>query len=270
MQLTVDGKSVFATTGGKPFDPTKPVLICIHGAGGDRTGWMSLARYAAHHGWSVLAPDLPGHGRSAGPALTSIAAMSTWLEGMMVAARVETAALAGHSMGGAIAIETAARLGTRISHVLAIGTAAAIPVGAALLEAARSDPAKAYDMMTQWAHAPAARSTASPSPGLALTNITRAVFSSNPVDVLAVDLSACAAWTTGPDAAKRIPASTHVIAADLDVMTPTKRGRELAALIPGARYTSLPGVGHMIMQEAPHQLIAIAAAALAAPRANAA
>jgi pimeloyl-ACP methyl ester carboxylesterase len=264
MNLTVDTRPVFAATGGKPFDRAKPVIIFIHGAGGDRTGWMSLARWAAHHGWSVLAPDLPGHGRSAGPALTSVAAMSAWIEALMRAAGVERAALAGHSMGGAIAIETAARLGARITHLIPIGTAASIPVGPALLDAAKTAPDRAYVMMTQWAHAPGARTGGHPTPGLWMAGCTMSVFGSNAPDVLAADLAACAAWTTGADAAKRVTAPTHVIAAALDVMTPPKNGKALADMIPSATFTLLPDVGHMIMQEAPDAMLAALRVALAA------
>jgi pimeloyl-ACP methyl ester carboxylesterase len=265
MTLTVDGKTVFAATGGRPFDPAKPAIIFLHGAGGDRTVWMSLARWAAHHGWSVLAPDLPGHGRSDGPALTSIAAMSAWVEALMRAVKIERAALAGHSMGGAIAIETAARLGNRVTHLVPIGTAATIAVGPALLEAAKTAPVKAYDMMTEWALAPASRMGRNPAPGMWMAGGVRSVFGVNADDVLYADLAACAAWTTGPEAAKRIVSPTHVIAAERDIMTAAKKGRELAGLIPGASFTLLPAVGHMIMQEAPDAVLAALRTALAAP-----
>jgi pimeloyl-ACP methyl ester carboxylesterase len=266
MTLIVDGKAVFAATGGRPFDAAKPVVIFLHGAGGDRTVWMSLARWAAYHGWSVLAPDLPGHGRSAGAALTSLAAMSAWVEALMGSAKIERCALAGHSMGGAIALETAARLGNRITHLVPIGTAATIAVGPALLDAAKAAPAKAYDMMTEWALAPASRMGRNPTPGLWMAGAVRRSFYVNADDVLHTDLAACAAWTTGPDAAKRVVSPTHVIAAERDIMTSPKKGRDLANLIPGATFTQLAGVGHMIMHEAPDAVLAELRVALASPK----
>ena len=72
MELTVDGKRVFASTGGRAFDAAEPAVVFIHGAGFDHTAWPLQARYFAHHGRAVLALDLPGHGRSEGPALASI------------------------------------------------------------------------------------------------------------------------------------------------------------------------------------------------------
>ena len=109
MKLAVDGRAVFATTGGTDFDPAKPAVVFLHGAGFDRTAWRLQTRWFAHHERSVLAIDFPAHGRSAGPALESIAAMAEWTAALIEAAGFKNAALVGHSMGGLVAIETAAR-----------------------------------------------------------------------------------------------------------------------------------------------------------------
>src|SRR5690554_4949453 len=117
MDLTVDGKRVYAATGGRPFDRSAPAVIFIHGAGQDHTNWQLPARWFAWHGHSVLAVDLPGHGRSDGPALESVASATGWMERLMAAAGLETAAIAGHSFGAAIALETAAALGPRVTRL---------------------------------------------------------------------------------------------------------------------------------------------------------
>ena len=176
MRLTVDGHNVFASTGGRPFDATKPVIVFLHGAGCDRTGWVLPARWFAHHGWSVLAPDLPGHGLSKGAALTGITDMAMWLERLLDVAKIERTALVGHSMGGAIAIEAAAKLGQRITGLGLIGTAAAIPVGPALLEAAQMSPETAYDMMTTWALSARAKRGGNPVPGMWMSGGVRRIF----------------------------------------------------------------------------------------------
>ena len=55
MKLTVNGRAVFATTGGTAFDPTKPAVVFLHGAGFDRTGWRLQTRWFARHlGVSLL------------------------------------------------------------------------------------------------------------------------------------------------------------------------------------------------------------------------
>ena len=85
MRLIVNGIETYAATGGSAFDPARPVVF-VHGAGLDRTVWVLLSRWFAHHGSSVLAPDLPGHGRSAGALLGSIAAMADWTVALVDAA----------------------------------------------------------------------------------------------------------------------------------------------------------------------------------------
>ncbi len=251
MEIVVGGNKTFVATGGRDFDPSKPCIVFIHGAGCDHISWVHQARWFSHHGWSVLAPDLPGHGRSDGTAPTTITAMADWIESLMDAAGVPKAAVAGHSMGGAIALELAGRENSRVTHLGLIGTAAAIPVGKALLEAAVKTPDAAYDMMTTWAHAPQARIGGCATPGIWLTGTSRRIFDRNAPGVLANDLALCNVWTSGTESAARVACPTAVILGSLDIMTPPKRGAELAALIRGARLTTLPSTGHMIMFEAP-------------------
>src|SRR4051794_25152134 len=109
MQLTINGSDVFVATGGKPFDADLPTVVFLHGAGMDHTAWAQHDRWFAHHGYSVLAPDLPGHGRSGGKLLPDIAEMADWTASLLDASGAKTAKLIGHSMGSLIALELAAR-----------------------------------------------------------------------------------------------------------------------------------------------------------------
>ena len=115
MEIIVDGHKVFAATGGKRFDPAKPSIVFIHGAGLDHTNWQLPARWFAWHGFNVLAPDLPGHGRSQGLHLESVPALAQWVLKLLDAEDIEKAALGGHSMGGAIALESAAAAPSRVA-----------------------------------------------------------------------------------------------------------------------------------------------------------
>ena len=63
MQLSVNGTEIFVATGGGEFDTSLPTVVLLHGAGFDHTTWALHSRWFAHHGYGVLAPDLPGHGR---------------------------------------------------------------------------------------------------------------------------------------------------------------------------------------------------------------
>src|SRR3978361_753990 len=109
MQVSVNGVDTFVATGGRQFDAALPTIVLLHGAGFDHTTWALHSRWFAHHGFGVLAPDLPGHGRSSGAPLTTIADMAAWTVGLLDAAGASKARLVGHSMGSLIAPATAAR-----------------------------------------------------------------------------------------------------------------------------------------------------------------
>src|ERR1700759_3003516 len=155
MQLKVNGSDIFlatrghglcAATGGKDFDAALPSVVFLHGAGMDHTAWALHDRWFAHHGYNVLAPDLPGHGRSAGKLLASIGEMADWTAALLDAAGAKTAKLIGHSMGSLIALETAARHSDKVSELVMVGTAAAMTVGPDLLKAAEANDHAAVEM----------------------------------------------------------------------------------------------------------------------------
>jgi pimeloyl-ACP methyl ester carboxylesterase len=255
MQLTVDGRKVYAATGGRPFDRALPATLFLHGAGCDHTVWQLPARWFAWHGSSVLAVDLPGHGRSEGPPLLSIVDLGGWVGRLLDAAGIETATLVAHSMGAAAALEASAALGPRIARVALIATAAAIPVNVDLLAAAREEPPRAYQMMTAWAHGTGAKLGGHPVPGLWMTGGTLALFARNAPGVLHGDLEACAAWKSGAEAARRVHCPALVVIAAHDIMTPPKAGQELARLIAGSRSVTIADCGHMLVAEAPDAVL---------------
>src|SRR3981081_3291586 len=115
MQVVVNGTDTFVATGGRKFDASQPTILLLHGAGFDHTTWALHSRWFAHHGYGVLAPDLPGHGRSSGAPLPAIADMADWTAALLDAAGAAKARLVGHSMGSLIALETAARHPARVS-----------------------------------------------------------------------------------------------------------------------------------------------------------
>src|SRR5246127_4127615 len=115
MDLHVNGKQAFVGTGGREFNASLPAVVLLHGAGFDHSTWALHSRWFAHHGFSVLAPDLPGHGRSTGKPLPAIADMADWTATLLDAAGATKATLVGHSMGSLIALETAARHPDRVS-----------------------------------------------------------------------------------------------------------------------------------------------------------
>src|SRR6187399_3534659 len=166
MQLSVNGADTFVATGGRPFDPSLPAVVLLHGAGFDHSTWALHSRWFAHHGYSILAPDLPGHGRSAGKLLPTIADMADWTATLLDAAGASKARLVGHSVGSLIALETSARYPDKVSGLSLIGTAATMTVGPDLLKAAEATSPDAFDMVSIWGLGFRAELGGSLAPGL--------------------------------------------------------------------------------------------------------
>jgi pimeloyl-ACP methyl ester carboxylesterase len=256
MQLTVKGSETFVATGGKAFDSSLPTLVFLHGAGMDHTAWAQHDRWFAHHGHNVLAPDLPGHGRSAGKLLPTIAEMAEWTAALLDAAGAKSAKLIGHSMGSLIALETAARHPAKVSALVLVGTSSAMTVGPDLLKAAEANDHAAIDMVSIWGLGHAAELGGSLAPGLWMHGGTQRLLEHCKDGVLYNDLAACNAYQDAVAAAATIKVPATLVLGERDMMTPAKAGRALAAAIPNARTVVLRGAGHMMMAERPDELLA--------------
>jgi pimeloyl-ACP methyl ester carboxylesterase len=256
MQLKVNRHDVFAGTGGKPFDPAQPVIVLLHGAGMDHTAWALHDRYCAHHGFSVLAPDLPGHGRSAGAPLKSIADMADWTVALIAAAGATKAKLVGHSMGSLIALETAARYPDKVTGLTLVATSAKMAVGPDLLKAAESNDHDAIDMVSIWGLGQRAELGGCLAPGLWMHSGAQRLLEQSRPGVLYADLAACNAYEGALEAAAKVKVPATVVVGERDMMTPAKAGRTLAAAIVGCRTVVLEGAGHMMMAERPDEVLA--------------
>jgi len=256
MQLSVNGVEAFLATGGKPFDKSLPAVVFLHGAGFDHSTWALHSRWFAHHGYAVLAPDLPGHGRSAGQPLPTIADMAEWTAALLDAASARPAKLIGHSMGSLVALETAARHPDKVSGLSLIGTAATMTVGPDLLKAAEANDTAAIDMVSIWGLGFKAELGGSLAPGLWMHQGAQRVLQQSRPGVLYSDLNACNTYQNATAAAAQIKVPVTLVLGERDMMTPAKAGKALAAAIPGARTVVLPAAGHMMMAEQPDELLA--------------
>lgn len=255
MQISVNGHDTFVSTGGRDFDPALPAVVMIHGAGFDSSTWALHSRWFAHHGHAVLAPDLPGHGRSRGNALTTIAAMADWIVALLDAAGAKQAWLIGHSMGSLIALDTASRYPDRVSRISLLGTAAAMTVGPELLANAEANDHAAIDMVSIWGLGFRAELGGCLAPGLWMHGSAQRVLEATADGVLHADLNACNGYGAA-EAAAKVKAPATLILGERDMMTPMKAGKALAAALPQSRTVVLRGAGHMMMTEQPDEVLA--------------
>src|SRR5712672_739770 len=251
MQLNINGLQTFVATGGRQFDLSQPTIVLLHGAGLDHSTWALHSRWFAHHGYGVLAPDLPGHGRSIGPPLSTIADMADWTVALIDAAGAAKARLVGHSMGSLIALETAARHPAKVSALSLIGTAATMTVGPDLLKAAEANDRTAIDMVSIWGLGFQAELGGSLAPGLWMHSGAQRVLEQCRPGVLFNDLAACNAYQNALAAAAQVVVPTTFILGERDMMTPARAGKTLAAALPNSRTIVLRGAGHMMMAERP-------------------
>jgi pimeloyl-ACP methyl ester carboxylesterase len=259
MIVNVQGREAYCYTGGKPFNPALPTAVFIHGAQNDHSVWILQTRYFAHHGFNVLAVDLPGHGRSKGAALTSIEAMADWLLALLDAANVRQAALIGHSMGSLVALEAAYKAPERVAKLALLGTAYPMKVSTALLDAARSNEQKAIDMVNIWSHSSIAQKPSCPGPGFYVMGgslrLQQRISQINPEHVFYTDFVACNNYANGEQAAPSLECPTLFILGRRDAMTPPKAAATLIKAIPHGKVIQIQGSGHDLMAEQPDAVL---------------
>ena len=251
MDLNLDDAGVFLADQGRRFDPDKPTLLFVHGAGMDHSVWPLQARHFAYRDWNALALDLPGHGRSEGALLTSIEVMADWLARLIDALGIRRASVVGHSMGALVTLACAARAPGKVERVALLGAAPAMPVHPALLEAAAKPEPLGPQMICDWGFGPAGHFGGHRSPGSWMLGHALALLGRSAGPRLHTDLAACNGYAGGLDDAARVACPALVVAGALDRMTPARQGAKLAEAIAGARFVSLPRCGHMMMVEQP-------------------
>ncbi|MGC6484818.1 MAG: alpha/beta fold hydrolase [Candidatus Puniceispirillales bacterium] len=249
MRCSVRGDDIFISTGGRPFDPAAPVLVFVHGSGQSHLSWLLQARFFANRGWSVLAPDLPGHHLSGGDVLATVEDAADWCIDLLDATGVEKAVFIGHSQGGLVTLETARRHPSRVEKIALIASALAIPVNDALITMAEDDEPRAIKAMVSWSHGQEGHRHDHTMPGQSHLFYGAQVMANNAPGVLKIDLLACNAYDGGPDAAAAITCPSLAILAANDKMTPVKAGLGMAAAIAGSRHQVIADAGHFVQSE---------------------
>jgi pimeloyl-ACP methyl ester carboxylesterase len=98
-----------------------PTVVLVHGLGGCAASWAPTIAALAPHA-RVLAPDLPGFGRSAKPRLRyGLDLFTAALEGFASVLRLGAVSVVGHSLGGAVALAWALGQPDRVERVALLG-----------------------------------------------------------------------------------------------------------------------------------------------------
>ncbi len=259
MYVQVKGNSSYCYSGGKPFNPVLPSIVFIHGVLNDHSVWILQSRYFAHHGFNVLAIDLPGHCKSAGEPPRSVQEAADFVLALLDALGIERAMLAGHSFGSLIAIEVAARAPQRISHIALLGTAAPMTVSPALLQTSLDEPQKAIDMVNTFSHSLLAPPPSALGPGTWLYGGSRAlmrrVLASNPrVNLFYTGFMACNEYKNALAGVTKAQAAILFVVGTKDQMTTPRAAQAMIDAMPSAQVERV-NAGHQMMVEAPEEVL---------------
>jgi pimeloyl-ACP methyl ester carboxylesterase len=268
MYITVLGNPTYCYTGGKAFDATKPTIVFIHGVLHDHSVWILQTRYLAHHGFNVLAVDLPGHGKSAGanrdiPPCKTVEEAADFIIALLDASGIKTAALVGHSFGSLIAIEATVRDAVknpnRIKHLALLGTAAPMQVSPVLLETSLKAPMKAIDMVNTFSHSMLAPPPSALGPGTWLYGSSKALMrrvqaSNSAFNLFFTGFTACNEYKNGLASVFIASTAMLFIVGKSDQMTPPRAAQALIneAKTSGKQVSVVTlEAGHSLMTEAP-------------------
>jgi len=250
---------LYAYTGGKTFDAAKPAVVFLHGAQHDHSVWILQSRYLAHHGYGVLALDLPGHMRSEGPPLDTVEAMADRIADALRSANVTRMIAVGHSMGSLIALELAKRMPESVRGVALVATAFPMRVAEPLLAATREAPDEALDMINVWSHSPSIagfdRKPSNPGPGFSIMwqnlRLMQRIQRRDGSTVLPTDFVACNRYAAGLETAAALQCPALFVLGSSDSMTPPRAAKALIDACRQPQVVTLPHAGHALMSEHP-------------------
>jgi pimeloyl-ACP methyl ester carboxylesterase len=254
MRIELSGKTVYAYTGTKPLIPGQRSILFIHGAGNDHSVWALQSRYFAYHGFNVLAVDLPGHGKSAGPALPGIENMAAWAVSVLDAVGIEKAVLVGHSMGSLVALEAAASAQRRVEKLVLVATAFPMKVSDALLNTARAHDHAALEMINVWSHSADGQKGGNRAPGQWIMGGSMRLLERT-TEPLYNDFDACNRYAAGADSAAKVGCPVMMISGSHDLMTPPRSAKPLAGKLANCRSVTIEGSGHDLMVEQPDAVL---------------
>jgi pimeloyl-ACP methyl ester carboxylesterase len=116
-------------------DPAKPLLLLVHGFGGDKDNWSMIAPYLTRD-YRVIAPDLPGFGENERSADLpyDIAAQTRRLKQFADALGLDRPHVGGNSMGGWIALRYALDYPDALSSLILLNNAGVLGANESALQ----------------------------------------------------------------------------------------------------------------------------------------
>jgi 3-oxoadipate enol-lactonase len=229
-----------------------PKVCMLHSLSSDGSVWAEQLQPLLAAGWRVLRLDMRGHGGSDPAGDPSVSDLAADVVASLDFLGIDHVHLVGLSIGGMIGQAFAIEHGARLHSLMLCGTSPkAVPGGMemwnarfAAIEAAGSVEPLADDSMTRWF-----TDGFRPRRPDQWHQIRNTIASTSPSGyiagaraIIAFDVLAQLPSVTTP---------TLVVCGDEDPGTPPEGNRQIAALIPGARYEEIASARHLPMMEHP-------------------
>jgi pimeloyl-ACP methyl ester carboxylesterase len=263
---TVHGRSVTYAGGG-----SGPVLLLIHGMAGNCENWRAVIEPLAR-GHTVIAPDLPGHGRSApGGGDYSLGSLAAGLRDLLLTLGHDRATLVGHSLGGGIAMQFTYQFPEMVERLVLVSSGGLGPEVSLVLRAAALPGADLFIAATagvgQRAGSALGRGLTALGlrPNADVAEVARGYASLSEPERRAAFLATLRSvvGTRG----QRVAAGDRLYLADAlpllivwgarDPIIPVGHGEDAHEALPGSRLEVFDGVGHLPQLEAPGRFIAV-------------
>lgn len=241
-----------------------PVALLLHGTGASTHSWRGLLPALAEH-YTVVAPDLPGHGftRAGGDDSYSLPGMAAAVGSLLAALGVSPRLAVGHSAGAAIALRMV--LDGRIEPE------AVVSINGALLPF-RGLPGQLFSpaarLLARLDFVPrlVARRAADPQAVTRLLRDTGSRLDERGVALyrrlicspghVAATIAMMSRWDLAPMIRQYpdLAVPLLLVVGEQDGTVAPHEADRVARLVPGARVRRLPGLGHLAHEEEPARL----------------
>lgn len=226
-------------TGHSGLLPDRPTLVLIHGAGGSSFSFLPQLR-GLDRFLNILALELPGHGKSKGPARQSIDSYADWVQTTLAGTSLKSFFLGGHSLGGGVCLEMGLRYPEKIQGLVLLATGAVLRVSPKILTGLLEQPHQTIEKINQWCFA---RGT---DPRIIAQSIE--LMEQTPISIIYDDFKACDRFNREEEI-RDLTMPTLILVGDQDRLTPPEVSRFLQKNMPASRMMILPEAGHMVMIE---------------------
>jgi pimeloyl-ACP methyl ester carboxylesterase len=251
-----------------------PAVVLVHGVGANSSVWNVVQARLAQR-FTVIAPDLLGHGKSDKPRNdSSIAAYANGLRDLLSVLGIDRVTIVGHSLGGGVAMQFTYQFPEFVERLVLVGTGgvttdvsralrwASLPIASEVLAALRLPGALPALRLAGRVARLTAGSTpfgrdlphvlevlaelAEPGAAEAFSRTVRASIDWRGQMITMLDRSYLAE-----------PVPVQLIWGDQDSVIPVSHARLAHAAMPGSRLTIFDGCGHFPFQDDPDRFVEV-------------